>query len=444
MKRELFKQLQAWKNNKKRKPLILMGARQVGKTTLLKQLGASEYQQYAYLNFEEKPALRSLFEASLEPDVLLKTLKIETNIDIQPGSTLIIFDEIQECPNALNSLKYFCEEAREYHICAAGSLLGVKLEHTKGFPVGKVNFLNLYPLSFPEFLEAVNEVALRQYLESIENIEPLPSIFHEKLLQYLKYYLFIGGMPEAVAEYIDSKDLQKVRSIHKEVLRAYSLDFAKHAKEKVMEISLVWNAIPSQLAKENKKFIYSAVRKGARAKDFEASIQWLLECGLIHKTYNVTTPKLPLDAYAEFDFFKIYVVDVGLLGAMTDLSPKVVIQGDQLFQEFRGSLVENYVAQELARCQYGLYYWTSEGKAELDFVVRHESHLFPLEIKSGTTDKKKSLRVYRDKYHPPVLIRSSPMNLKKDGEILNIPLYLMGELNRLVERAKPSSPYIPT
>lgn len=434
MNRELFKQLLSWKTDKKRKPLILMGARQVGKTTLLKQLGASEYQHYIYLNFEEMPSLASLFDTNLVPETILRTLSIELNTTIKPGNTLIIFDEIQECPNALNSLKYFCESANEFHICTAGSLLGVKLVHTKGFPVGKVNFLELYPLSFLEFLEAMGETKLKQYLEKINVVEPLPQILHEKALQYFKEYLFTGGMPEAVEVYVKSRDLREIRSIQKEILKAYALDFAKHApKREVVNIDLVWNAIPGQLAKENKKFIYSVIRKGSRAKNFEVAVQWLLEAGLIHKVYNITTPKLPLDAYAKFDFFKIYLVDVGLLGAMTDLSPKTIIHGNQLFQEFRGSFVENYVAQTLRANHYGLYYWTSEGKAELDFVLQHEEHLFPLEIKSGASDKKKSLRFYANKYQPKLLVRSSPLNLKKDGDILNCPLYLVGALKQLLE-----------
>jgi predicted AAA+ superfamily ATPase len=438
MNRTLLGQLQAWKYNPKRKPLILMGARQVGKTTLLKQWGASEYAQCVYLNFEERPGLNALFQSNLTPDKLLKAITLETNVDIQPEHTLIILDEIQECPEALNSLKYFQEQAPQYHICAAGSLLGVKLAHTKGFPVGKVNFLNLYPLSFSEFLEAIDEKKLKVYIETLETIEPLAENIHQKLLAYFKIYLFVGGMPEAVAEYVDSEDFSKVRNIQTEILKAYDFDFAKHAsKEDLHKIGLTWDAIPSQLAKENKKFIYSVIRKGARAKEFESAIQWLNEAGLIHKVFNITTPKIPIDAYAVFDFFKVYLVDVGLLGAMVNLSPKTMIHGDQLFQEFQGSLIENYAAQELVRSQHKLYYWTSEGKAEVDFVIQENADLWPLEIKSGYSDKKKSLRVYANQYKPRLLIRSSPMNLKKDGDILNCPLYLLGELKRLLSLCEP-------
>lgn len=433
MKRHIFSKLLAWKTDKKRKPLILMGARQVGKTTLLKYFGKTEYKNFIYLNFEENTSYKRLFEGTLDPKAILNALSIELNTEITPSETLIIFDEIQECPNALNSLKYFNEQANDYHLCAAGSLLSVKLLNTKGFPVGKVNFLHLYPLNFNEFLEAINEIKLKTYLEKIEVIEPLPSNLHDKLIQYFKIYLFVGGMPEAISEYVDSHDFNKVRTVQNAIMNAYSLDFAKHApKDNVMKINLVWNSISSQLAKENKKFMYSLIRTGARAKEFEIAMQWLLEAGLIHKVYDVTTPKLPLDAHAIFDFFKVYLVDVGLLGAKTDLSPKIIIHGNELFQEFRGSFIENYVVQEFARNDYGLYYWTSAGKAELDFVFHHDGFVFPLEVKSGSSDHKKSLRVYAEKYHPKLLIRSSPMNLKKDGSILNCPLYLISDLKRLI------------
>jgi len=433
MKRTIFTQLQAWKYEIKRKPLILMGARQVGKTTLLKAFGEQEYKQVVYLNFEAMSSLSALFDSNLEPSKLLKAIELEMNTSIIPGETLLIFDEVQECPRALNSLKYFQESANEYHICAAGSLLGVKLAHTEGFPVGKVHFLHLYPLSFAEFLEAMGEEKLGNFIQTLEKIEPLPENIHQKLLDYFKVYLFVGGMPEAVAEYVDSENFDRVRNVQNEIITAYQLDFSKHApKDQVIKISLIWDAIPSQLAKENKKFLYSLIRKSARAKEFEESLQWLSEAGLIHKVSNITTPKIPLHSYAIFDFFKIYLVDVGLLAAMSNLSAKTIIHGDDLFQEFKGSFVENYIAQELVRTHQTLYYWTSEGKAELDFVFYHDDQVFPLEVKSGHSQKKKSLRVYADKYKPLLLIRSSPMNLKQDGEILNCPLYLVGELNHLI------------
>jgi len=425
--------LRAWKGQFKRKPLILMGARQVGKTFTLKKFGEQEYANTVYLNFEDNPRLCKLFEASLDPKMILKALTIEMNSEIIEGKTLLIFDEIQECPNALNSLKYFCENTPEQHIIAAGSLLGVKLAHVKGFPVGKVQFLTLYALSFLEFLEALKETRLKSFIEEQRSIEPLPPNLHEKLLMYFKEYLFVGGMPEAVAEYIDSQNVTKVREIQTDILNAYSLDFAKHApKEHIMRINQVWDSIPNQLAKENKKFIYSAVREGGRAKEFEVALQWLMEAGLIHKVPLISTPKIPLLAYADINIFKIYLVDVGLLGAMSHLSAKALLHENELFQEFRGAIAENYVAQELVHSQYPLFYWASEGKAELDFIIEQDGFIYPLEVKSGNSSKKKSLRVYGDTYHPEMLIRCSPMNLRKDGDILNCPLYFIEELRSLI------------
>lgn len=434
MKRTIMKNLQDWKRQAKRKPLILMGARQVGKTFVLKKFGELEYENTVYLNFEDNPHLCKLFDASLDPKVILKALSIEMDAEIAEGKTLIIFDEVQECPNALNSLKYFCENASDYHLIAAGSLLGVKLAHVKGFPVGKVQFLTLYPLSFLEFLEALQKVRLKEFIEELKSVEPLPPNLHEKLIGHFKEYLFVGGMPEAVAEYINSQNIAKVREIQEAILNAYSLDFAKHApKDQIMKINQVWGSIPNQLAKENKKFIYSALRLGGRAKEFENALQWLIEAGLIYKVSLVSTPKIPLSAYASFNVFKIYLVDVGLLGAMSHLSAKTILHENELFQEFRGAIAENYIAQELVHSRYPLFYWASEGKAEVDFVLEQDDLIYPLEVKSGNSTKKQSLRVYGDTYHPKLLIRTSPTNLKKDGDILNCPLYLIEELRSLLQ-----------
>lgn len=416
-----------------------MGARQVGKTFALKKFGEKEYINTIYLNFEGNPRLCKLFDSSLDPKVLLKSLSIEMNSEIVEGKTLIIFDEIQECPNALNSLKYFCENASEQHIVAAGSLLGVKLAHVKGFPVGKVQFLTLYPLSFFEFLEALNETRLLEYIEDQKIIEPLPLNLHEKLLTYFKEYLFVGGMPEAVSAYIDTHNVYKVREIQTSILSAYALDFAKHApKEQVMKINQVWSSVPNQLSKENKKFIYSTIRSGARAKEFEKALQWLIEAGLIRKASLVSTPKIPLSAYANVNAFKIYLVDVGLLGAMSNLSPKALLHENELFQEFRGAMTENFIAQELVHSNFPLFYWTSEGKAELDFIIEENGLIYPLEVKSGNSSKKKSLRVYGNIYNSKILIRTSPMNLKKDNEILNCPLYLIEVLRTLITKSNAS------
>ena len=433
MKREIFGKLQQWKRDKSRKPLILRGARQVGKTYSLKTFGAIEYANVAYFNLESSPQLHDLFSGSLKPKDIIKILAIELAAEITPENTLIIFDEIQECHAALNSLKYFNELANEYHICAACSLLGVTLANSKGFPVGKVDFLNLYPFSFDEFLQAKGDDNLVQYIGDIKKIEPLPSIMHEKLLTLFKEYIYTGGMPAAILEYITNENLNTVRLIQKNILDSYRLDFAKHAPSNIiMKINQVWDVIPSQLAKENKKFIYSVIRKGARAQEFEVAIQWLVEAGLIHKVYNTSTPKLPLSAYINHDIFKIYLADVGLLGAMSGLSAKTIIYGDDIFQEFRGALIENYVAQELARQGDGIFYWTSSGQSELDFLLQLDDVIYPLEIKSGTTTKKKSLTTYIQKYEPSLAIRTSPMNLKIDAKIFNCPLYLLGKINHLI------------
>lgn len=435
MKRDITISLMAWKASPHRKPLVLMGARQVGKTHVLKQFGQQAYKNFLYLNFEDNPKLGVLFAGSLDPKHILKMLALEMQVNAVPAQTLIIFDEIQECPLALNSLKYFYESANEYHVCAAGSLLGVKLAHTHGFPVGKVNFLHLYPMSFMEFLDAIQRNDLRIFLEEIHLIEPLAENIYLKLLELFKTYVYIGGLPEAIQMYINTEDYQQVRTVQEEVLRAYALDFAKHAPPmQVMKISEVWQNIPAQLAKENKKFIFSTIRKGARSKEYESAINWLAEAGLINKVYNVSVPKLPLKAYVHSEHFKIYLVDVGLLGAMTLLSTKTLIDDHQLFQEFKGALTENYITQVLAAQAPELYYWSSEGKAELDHLVAYSDEIYPVEIKSGFSNKKQSLRVFDAKYNPRLLVRISQNNLILNGKILNCPLFLAQKLEQLISQ----------
>lgn len=411
-----------------RKPLVLRGARQVGKTYLLKSFAKAEYDDYIYINFDEEPHFGSLFEQNLDTDRIIKELGIYFKKPIRPGSTLLIFDEIQECAKALGSLKYFCEKNNQYHVATAGSLLGVKL--TKGFPVGKVNFLDLAPLNFFEFLHALNESSLAEMLHEQKNPQAISEIFHTKLLSLLKYYFVVGGMPEAVDTYIKTEDIFQVRTIQKEILDAYTLDFAKHApKEDVIKIMAVWESIPNQLAKENKKFIFSAIRQSARAREYETSIHWLKNAGLILKSNYISTPKLPLNSYSDKQAFKIFLLDVGLLGTMSKLDPRIVLEGDQLFEEFKGSLTENFVASELHDKHFDeLYYWTSEGIAEVDFVVSTEQQIFPLEVKAGFSKKKKSLLVYGEKFSkednaPTVLSRASLRNFAHDGNIINYPLY---------------------
>lgn len=434
MKRDIYSQLEAWKISPRRKPLVLNGARQVGKTHALKHFGATSFEKMAYLNFEKDAKLCDYFEGTLDPKQLIKTLGIHAGISIESKNTLLIFDEIQQCPRALNSLKYFYEETPEYHLVAAGSLLGVKTSQEEGFPVGKVNFLHLYPLSFFEFLDASNNQQLRTFLEEYESLKPIPSPLHEKLITLLKYYLFVGGMPEAVANYVQHDDVNSVRDIQEEILNAYERDFAKHAPvEEIMKITSVWKQVHRQLAKKNKKFIFSAIRKSARGREYEDAIQWLLDAGLIHKSYLVETPKFPLSAYADTNTFKIFLLDVGLLGAQSSLSPRTIIEGDQLFMEFKGALTENFVAQELKASmerQHDLYYWTSAGTAEIDFLLQTDHAIYPLEVKAGESRKKKSLLVYGEKYSPKTLYRSSLMNLKTDGAIINFPLYMVSLIQK--------------
>lgn len=425
--------LKTWKLSARRKPMLVMGARQVGKTTLLREFGRDAYDNVVELNFDDHPNLKQLFERDLEPKRIVRDISLELNVEIIPGKTLLFFDEIQDCPNALNSLKYFRENANEYHVCGAGSLLGVKLSHTKGFPVGQVHFEKLYPLSFFEFLEALDQTRLKNYLLELTLDSNITETIQEKCLDYLKYYLLIGGMPEAVHTYQQTENFDAVREVHRDILRSYDLDFVKHAPpDLVMKITECFHSISSQLAKENKKFIYSVIREGARARNYEEALQWLVEANLFHKAYQVSAPKLPLTAYENSQFFKAYFCDVGLLTTLTALPIKTLIHGNTLFQEFHGALTENFVAQELAQHYDRLHYWSSDNRAEVDFVFQHEAFVYPLEVKSGTTKHKKSLMAYRDKYNPPLLLRASPQNLDKQVGFVNLPLYLVGQIPRIL------------
>lgn len=434
MKRNLLPKLKNWQRSKSRKPLLLMGARQVGKTTLLKTFGEQAYQNVVSINFDNRPDLMSLFELNLNPKRILKDISLALDVEIKPKETLIFFDEIQECPNALTSLKYFNEDANEYHVCGAGSLLGVKLAHTKGFPVGKVHFETLYPLNFQEFLDALDQQRLNEYLSTLTSSDTINEAIHTKLIQQLKYYLFIGGMPEAINKYVETEDLSEVREVHNNIVRAYELDFVKHApNSSITKITECFHSITSQLGKENKKFIYSVIRQGARARGYEDAIQWLEDAGLIHKIYNVNTPKLPLNAYENRNIFKAYFLDVGLLNTMANLPSKLILDENIVFQEFKGSLTENFIAQELAQQFNRLHYWTSHGKAEVDFILQNNEFIYPIEVKSGMSNRKKSLSLYRDKYQPRLLVRTSPQNLDKQKNFINLPLYLTGQIKNFLD-----------
>lgn len=425
MQRELVGELTAWQRAERRKPLLLRGARQVGKTWLLKDFAERAFPEHLYLNFEEDPPLSGLFEDRLSSELLLRNLSLYTGRTIGP-ETLLIFDEIQVSAGALNSLKYFAEQAPQQPVAAAGSLLGIRLARTASFPVGKVHLLDLWPMTFLEFLDAVGESGLRELIADTDQLAPYPDPIHAKLVELLKLYYFVGGMPEAVACHADGGEPSDIRKIQHDVLRGYHSDFAKYAAPAdIPKLSLVWESIPSHLARENKKFTFSAIRKSARAREYENAIAWLHDAGFIHKAFRVTTAKLPLKAYARTDMFKVYAHDVGLLCAMTGLPASVLVERNRLFEEFRGALVENYVAQQLvALGARALYYWTSKGgRAELDFIEERGGHIHPLEVKAGVNPRSKSLRAFDDQFAPPRLSRANLLNLRRDGRICNYPLY---------------------
>jgi uncharacterized protein len=438
MNRDVYKELMTWKTSARRKPLLLKGARQTGKTWLLKEFGKKAYENCAYFNFEEDAGLKAFFSGRLDPRRLIENLSVYQGRSIHPGKDILIFDEIQTCNEALNALKYFQEDAGDYHVAAAGSLLGVKLSAPNSFPVGKVNFIHLHPMSFAEFLDAVGEHRYREVLENTAGIEPVPEPFHEELTRWLRIYYYVGGMPEAVAHYANTRDLAGVRQIQKEILDSYILDFAKHAPTSdIPRLSHIWDSIPSQLARENKKFIFSAVRKSARSREYESAVRWLEDAGLIHRSFLVAAVRQPLKGYMDRDCFKVYTLDVGLLGAMSGLPMDVVVQGDRLFTEFKGSLVENYVAQQLCVLNIELFYWKpAGGVAEVDFILSLERDILPLEVKAGVNPKSKSLRSYEDRFHPSLMCRATLLNFKKEAVLWNIPLYAVSCIPRLAAAHK--------
>jgi predicted AAA+ superfamily ATPase len=424
MKRDELSHLSKWKDSAGRKPLIIRGARQTGKTWLMREFGRTSYQKIAYVNFESNPSLKNLFAENFDIRRILLAIQIETGVVVDAGNTLVILDEIQEAPGALTSLKYFQENAPEYHIISAGSLLGVALGGHTSFPVGKVEFLDLYPLSFTEFLEALNEKPLVDLLTSRD--WRLITNFKARYIDRLKQYYYIGGMPEAVSAFAQRADFDEVRQIQKRILIAYEQDFSKHAPfEIVPRIRMLWNSIPAQLAKENRKFIYGLIRHGARAKDYELAMSWLIDCGLIHKITNVTKPAIPLKAYEDFGAFKLFLVDIGLLAAMTDLDAKTLLEGNNLFEEFKGALTEQYVLQQLiVSKETSIYYWSPENaRAEVDFLLQIKGKIIPVEVKAAENLHAKSLRVYFEKYHPESAVRTSLSDFRKEEWMTNLPLY---------------------
>ncbi len=424
MFREKINELIRWKEDQFRKPLIVRGARQVGKTWLLQEFGRTSFTQMVYVNFEETPSLQNIFINDFDIQRIITILQIQTQTTITAGDTLIIFDEIQSAERGITSLKYFCENAPQYHVIAAGSLLGMGLHSSISFPVGKVDFMDLRPLSFAEFLFSMGETALVEALRKKEwNII---SIFTEKLKEYLRYYFYVGGMPEVVDAFVKTRDWQLVRRIQNRILSSYEGDFSKHAPgEIVPRIRMVWQSIPAQLAKENKKFIYGVIREGARAKDFELAIQWLVDCGLLLKSHRVTKPGMPLIAYQDSGTFKLFLHDVGLLSAMAALNAKTIIEGDSIFMEFKGALTEQYIMQQL-RIQSERYigYWTNErSTSEVDFVIQEEGLIIPIEVKAGENLRAKSFRLFCDKYHPTQAIRTSLTDYHEESWMTNVPLY---------------------
>lgn len=434
MYRVALEALHKWKNSKYRKPLIIEGARQVGKTWLMKEFGRTVYQDMVYINFDANSSMAELFAVDLNTDRLLMGLELYAGRKIHPEQTLLIFDEVQEVPKALSSLKYFYENAPEYHIICAGSLLGLALHGGTSFPVGKVDFLKLYPLSFREFLMATGKERFAQLLDSMDFSMITP--FKQTYIDALKQYYYVGGMPEAVGHFSENWDFNEVREIQKRILSAYEQDFSKHAPNEIVpRIRMVWNSIPSQLAKENKKFIYGLVREGGRAKDYEAAIMWLSDCGLIHKVSRVNTPNLPLKAYEDLKAFKLFVVDVGLLGCMTGLRQRTLLDGNDMFVEFKGALTEQYVIQQLKTLpQLNTYYYTNDrGSCEIDFLVDNGETVVPIEVKAEENLQAKSLRTYRDKFQPDICVRTSMSDYRRETWLVNLPLYAMEEVEKEIQ-----------
>ncbi|HIW43040.1 MAG TPA: ATP-binding protein [Candidatus Mediterraneibacter vanvlietii] len=434
MYRDAIEKLEKWKSRKNRKPLIVRGARQVGKTWLMREFGRKNYEKCAYISMDENERMENVFRDAFDIDRILLALEIEAGFKITPEDTLIIFDEVQEVPRALKALKYFCEQAPQYHIMAAGSLLGIALHEGTSFPVGKVDFLDLYPMTFREFLLACGQERFVQLME--QHDYAMMGNFRTELIDYLKYYYYVGGMPEAVQEYVQEKDFRAVREVQNKLLTAYENDLSKHAPaEIVTKIRMLWNSIPTQLAKENKKFVYGLVREGARAREYEVAITWLMDVGLVYKVERVKKPDFPLRAYQDFSAFKLFVLDVGLLGAMSRLNAKVILEGDRMFEEFKGALTEQYVLQQLiVHEENDIFYWSSEkGTGELDFLIQMDDKIVPIEVKAEENLQAKSLRSFVQKYDMKYAVRTSMSDYREQGWMVNYPLYDVGGLNEYMK-----------
>lgn len=432
MYRIAIEKLLKWKQSKRRKPLIIEGARQVGKTWLMKEFGRQAYEDTVYINFDSNSRMAELFAPDLDTERLIMGLELYAGRKIDPEKSLLIFDEVQEVPRALTALKYFYENAPQYNIVCAGSLLGIALHQGTSFPVGKVDFLKLYPLSFNEFLRAIGEERFAELLDK-RDFQMITS-FRQTYIDALKQYYFVGGMPEAVQSFAENKDFNEVREIQRRILAAYEQDFSKHVPNEIVpRLRMLWNSIPSQLAKENKKFIYGLVREGARAKEYETAIMWLCDCGLVHKVSRVNTAGIPLRAYEDLKAFKLFLVDVGLLGCMAGLRQRTLLDGNALFVEFKGALTEQYVCQQLKTIEnLDVYYYTNDrGSCEVEFVVDTGERIVPVEVKAEINLKAKSLKTYREKFSPEVAVRTSMADYKKEDWLVNLPLYAIDQIARI-------------
>lgn len=437
MERKIINDLLKWKDSPYRKPLILKGVRQVGKTWILKEFGRRYYENTAYFNFDENEDYKQFFETTKDVSRILQNLMLASGEKILPGKTLIIFDEVQDCPKVINSMKYFCENAPEYHIACAGSLLGIALAKPSSFPVGKVDFMQIDPMTFSEFLVANGDENLAKYMESVDTIEPIPDAFFHPLYEKLKMYYVTGGMPEPVLMWTQNRDTGAMQHSLSGIIDAYERDFAKHPDTKEFpKISMVWKSIPSQLARENKKFIYKVVKPGARAREYEDALQWLVDARLVHQVYRSSAPGLPIAAYDDLSAFKIYLVDVGLLRRLSQLAPTVFGEGNRLFTEFKGALTENYVLQTLIpQFEVAPRYWTQTNPPyEVDFLIQRENDIFPVEVKSEANTTSRSLKKFKELFPDKVKlrIRFSLDNLKLDGDMLNIPLFMADQTDRLI------------
>ncbi len=432
--RTIFGQLEKWKSNPLRKPLILQGARQVGKTWVLKEFGSAHYEETAYFNFEKQTGIKEFFEQTKDPQELIKNLNLVNGKPIHRHKTLVVFDEIQECKDALNSLKYFAEEAPDYHVVSAGSLLGVAMSRGASFPVGKVDFIKMYPLSFAEFLAADDE-NLFSYLDHLDKLSTIPEIFFNPLKEKLKKYFISGGMPEAVVTLIDRQNIELTQEVLQNILNAYSLDFSKHVENKdIQKILHIWTSLPSQLAKDNKKFLYQTVKTGARAREYEDALNWLVNAGLVHKINAIARPSLPLSAYDDLAAFKVYMADVGLLRRLAQLDPVVYGEGNRLLTEFKGALAENFVLTGLLQQFEGLpRYWRSGNSAEVDFLLQYKNRIIPIEVKSDVNIKSKSLIVYRKHFNPEMSIRFSLRNIHVGDNFLNLPLFMVDFMRKFLD-----------